>query len=177
MIGLYFSGDGGHERPHILGLSLDEGREHHRAQAQLFRCALCGRSAVRQGVDLIVCILGKGLGCLAGRATGGEIPGYGRRQAAVEIVLFDAGQSVLKGGLVRAHGRAVVVLPRYGNVPGGRIGHGIADVEADEFRSPVRNPLGHPASVHAGDVAAHRVDLQDSSAGFQQNIRGLLLIL
>ena len=103
-----------------------------------------------------------------------QIPGL---VAAIVPAVLSAGQSVLKGGLVRAHGRAVVVLPRYGNVPGGRIGHGIADVEADEFRSPVRNPLGHPASVHAGDVAAHRVDLQDSSAGFQQNIRGLLLIL
>ena len=55
VIGLYFSGDGGHERPHILGLSLDEGREHHRAQAQLFRCALCGRSVEEIQADRIRC--------------------------------------------------------------------------------------------------------------------------
>ena len=132
-------------------------------------------AGVRQGVDdIVIHIVGHGLGRFLRRVIVQQIPGHVGGQLVLDMVLAEDGTDVLEGHGVVAH-RGPLKAYRLRVIGDIIQPHGVPDLKAEDL-GPV-DVLPQPSPAHAGQMPPDVVDVHDPHPGFQHHIRGLLQIL
>ena len=174
---LYLACEGGEHRSDVLGLALEVGGEDYCRDAHLLGYALCRQAGVGQAVYQEIGVLGECLGSFTLGTYVHQVVNNTLGQTVCNIVIADDLTCLLKRGLIRTHGSALVVLVRLADIASRRSADRVGDAEADKLCAARADALCEHAAVHGGDVAADSVYLIDAGTGLEHNVGGVNLVL
>ena len=145
---LYLACEGGEHRSDVLGLALEIRGEDYCRNAHLLGYALCRQAGVGQAVYKEIGVFGESFGSFTLGTYVHQVVNNALGQTVCNVVIADDLTCLLKRGLIRTHGSALVVFVRLADIAGRRSAYRIGDAEADKLGAALTDALCEHAAVH-----------------------------